>query len=189
MNGNRLLRAVSIPVVCLGLVSSANTLWGAGPADAVHLSLEATMPAIVDVKLAPGGILRGRIVDVRGMGVAQVDVFVRQASGKLATTKTDLRGDFAIRGLRGGVHQLAAGPVGRVLRAWAPQTAPPAAREGVLIVVGQDVVLGQRPAGSIGRFWGNTKYPLTKPFVMTGIIAAAVAIPVAINNRDKDSGS
>ena len=189
MNGNCFLRAVSVPVVWLGLVSSANTLWGAGPADAVHLPLETTMPAIVDVKLAPGGILRGRIVDVRGMGVAQVYVFVRQASGELTTTKTDFRGDFAIRGLRGGVHQLVAGPEGRVLRAWAPQTAPPAAREGVLIVMGQDVVLGQRHTGPIGRFWGNAKYPLTKPLVMTGIIAAAVAIPIAVNNRDKNSGS
>ena len=189
MNGYQLLRAMCVPVVLLGVASSTNTLWGAGPADAVHFSLKTTIPAIVDVKLAPGGILRGRIVDVRAVGISKADVFVRQANGELTTTKTDIRGDFAISGLRGGVHQVVSGPVGCVVRAWAPKTAPPVAREGILIVVGQDLVLGQHPTGPIGRFWENSKYALTNPLVMTGIIATAIAVPVALNNRDKDSGS
>lgn len=189
MKATDFVRVVSATVVCLGLVFSVDMLCGAEPADVSRASGEAKAPTVIDVKLGPGGVLRGRVVDTQGTGDARVEVLVRQATGGSVKTETDQHGDFSVRGLRGGMYQVVVGPTGRTVRAWAPNTAPPVARDALLVVIPKNVVLGQRYAGPIGRFFENAKYSLTNPLVVGTIVGLAVAIPVIVNNRDKDSGS
>ena len=189
MFSNSLLRTMTATVSCLGLVLPVHVSWAAGQAGTFRQSAATTMPMVVDVRLGAGGVLQGRVVDAQGIGAARMSVLVRQVEGDLAKTETDQHGDFTIRGLRGAVYQVVAGSSARVIRAWAPQTAPPAAHDSVLVVVGQEVVLGQRHAGLAGHIWVCAKNALTNPLVVAGIVALAVGIPAIANNRDKDSGS
>ena len=62
----------------------------------------------------------------------------------------------------------------------APETAPPAASKSALIVSSATTVRGQTTR--VGSFIAN-------PLVIASIVAAAVAIPVAINEYRKDHKS
>ncbi len=105
-------------------------------------------------------------------------VAVSDGARDLGTTVTKADGRFEIRGLRGGVLTLTAGQTKAAVRAWTPKAAPPAARKDVLLVAGQQQTLGQS--------FGGFRSLITNPWVIAGIVAAAVAIPVAIHNSNDD---
>lgn len=138
----------------------------------------APQPLINDVALGANGTLRGQVVDGQGTPKTDADVTVWQNENRVAAAKTDANGNFSVAGLRSGVHQVAAGEGVNVYRFWAPNTAPPAASQEALVVSDQNVVRGN---GVIGF--------LTNPWVLAGIVAAAIAIPIALNNDDDSSGS
>jgi hypothetical protein len=135
-----------------------------------------------DVALAPGGLLVGQVLDesmkpIRGMQIAI------QANGTTtATTETDADGVFAVAGLRGGVHQVVTAQSIENCRLWAAGTAPPRADANLRFVPGQStVVRGQ---------WGPPQNPwknlATNPWVIGGVVATAIAVPVVLNNIDDD---
>jgi hypothetical protein len=70
-----------------------------------------------------------------------------------------------------------------VYRLWAEQTAPPAANDGVLVVHGDDAVRGNscNPCG------GGLLGVLANPWVLAAIVAAAIAIPLALDDDDDAS--
>jgi hypothetical protein len=137
-------------------------------------------PLVHDVALGTNGTLSGQVVDSQGLPLAGTDVTVWQNENQVAAVKADVNGNFAIAGLRSGVHHVAAGQSVDVYRFWAPNTAPPAAGKQALLVGDQTVARGNFGGGII-RF-------ITNPWVLAGIVAAAIAIPIAVNNDD-DSGS
>lgn len=132
-----------------------------------------------DVALSPDGTLRGQVLSPQGQGLAGVHVAVSAGARDLGSTVTGADGRFEIRGLKGGVLMLTAGPTRTAVRAWTATAAPPAARRDVLIVAGQSQTLGQS--------WGGFKKVITNPWVIAGVVAAAVAIPIAIHNSKDDS--
>ena len=158
--------------VCLAVLGFClpQPLLAAGPAGQT--------PVVTDVALSDGGVLFGQVVDAQGSAKASVPVFIRAGDRELAVSKTDGAGYFAFSGLRGGVYQLTAAEGLGAYRLWAPDTAPPAAQPGALIVAGQDLVRGNlyRPQFGRLRFW------LSNPWVVGGIVATAVAVPVIIHN-------
>ncbi len=127
-----------------------------------------------DIALAKGGVLQGKVVDQQAAAQAGEAVRVLQNGEVVATAKTDAQGRFAINGLRTGVHQIETSATKSVYRLWTPETAPPAARNSVLLVDGGDVVLGQSGGGILGA--------LANPWVLGGIVAAAIAIPLALDD-------
>jgi hypothetical protein len=131
-------------------------------------------PIGADVALRPGGFLLGQAVDAQGAPVAGKPVSIRQQGNEVVATTTDPAGYFLVKGLRGGTYEIAVGESQGVFRLWAAGTAPPSAEEGALVVAGAAPVRGQ--GGPIG-YW------LSKPWVIAGGVAAAVAVPVAIHNH------
>lgn len=127
-----------------------------------------------DVALHVGGVLLGQVVDGNGSPLPNAPVALRQADREVAAAVTEASGYFLLSGLRGGTHEIAVGPTRQVHRIWAPGTAPPSAQDGALVVVGERTTRGQQ--GPIG-YW------LSNPWVVAGLVAAAVAIPVAIHNN------
>jgi hypothetical protein len=95
--------------------------------------------------------------------------------GEVATTLAGEDGRFEMRGLRGGTYQIVAGSGTGFYRLWASETAPPAAQSSVLIVSGGPQVLGQQ-----GPF---AHWVLQHPWLVAGVVAAAIAVPVAIHNH------
>jgi len=139
---------------------------------------------IGDVELGRGGLLVGRLVDTTGRPVAGRDVSVVVGDKTIAVSRTDGSGVFAVAGLRGGVHQITTVESARVCRLWAPGTAPPQTPPSLELVAGEDVVRGQWGPPPGNRFLKEAKIWATNPFVVGGIIAAAVAIPIALSDDD-----
>jgi len=162
-----LQRAVVLSA-CYGMMAPA-TLPQAAVADRTSAAL--------DVELLPGGVLRGQVIDVEGIARQGMLVTLHRSGRRIATAVTDRTGSFAIAGVRGGRYEITAGQVFGGYRIWAPSTAPPAARQGVLLVVGEGGLRGQ--TGPIAFWLGN-------PWLVAGIVAAAVSIPVAIHNHRVD---
>jgi hypothetical protein len=141
--------------------------------------------AVSDVALAEGGLLIGRVLDEHMRPLAAADVAISASGRTVATTTTDNRGAFAVAGLRGGFHQIITAHAVQNCRFWPVGTEPPRATQGVRIVDAA-VVRGQWcPPPMANRFIRNAKVWATNPFVVGGVVAAAIAIPVALNNDDE----
>ena len=148
-----------------------------------------------DVALHKGGVLVGQMLDAQGAAVVAVPVSVKTAGKEIAKVRTDQQGKFQVRGLRGGVHVVAAGGQQGVYRLWAPRTAPPAARQGLMLVPSTDIVRGQCGCGtSVGcgtpvcgkgcGFAGIGGWMDRHPVVTVGAIATAIAVPLALDDDD-----
>ena len=138
-----------------------------------------------DVALRSGGLLVGQVVDPQGLAKAGTVVSIRQGEHEVVRTKTDENGVFVAQGLRGGNYQLVAKNSSCSCRLWAADTAPPAARPAALVVCGNEVVRGQYgPGGMVG--WVKAH-----PYITAGVVAAAIATPLAFidDDDDDDNGS
>jgi hypothetical protein len=133
-------------------------------------------PAVVDIAMADGGTLHGQVVDLRGGSVAAMPVSVRAQNQEIARATTTSEGQFAVQGLRGGVYQVAAGEGQGVYRLWTADAAPPSAQKGAIVYT-------QNPGESSGTF----KMLLTNPIVIAGLVATAIAVPVALANAHHSS--
>ncbi len=151
---------------------------------------EAAAVRVVDVKLHANGILAGQVVDAQGQSLSATEVQLSNARGQWQTV-TDSQGRFRFAGLKGGSYQAQVAQQQQLIRAWAPGTAPPRAATGLLIVQDNDLVLGQ-DCGSpvcgspVSNAAARLKRPLANPWILGGLVAAAIAIPVAIHNSDDD---
>jgi len=132
------LRTFRVGIVCLAILGLMlpQTVFAAGPVDT-----EAR--GCADVALHAGGVLHGNLVDAQGAPMAGRDVSVWQQEEVVAVAKTDGDGRFVIRGLQGGVYRIESERGAGLYRAWAANTAPPAAEQQVLLVSGENVVRGQ----------------------------------------------
>jgi hypothetical protein len=143
----------------------AGLLAVASAAEAVEKSEAAAKPVAVDVALAPGGLLRGQVVDAQGVPQKGTSVSLWHENQQVAQTVSDLSGQFSVTGLRGGVHQVVAGQNQGVYRLWTAQAAPPTARPGTIVVSGAPVIRAQN--GQMGRSF------LTSPVLWGGVAYAA----------------
>jgi len=134
-----------------------------------------------DVQLKENGKLP--IVVVNAQGKAQANVpfeVIRAGEAQGITGVTDKAGEYQVEGLKGGVYQIRTDQGLCACRVWTHQAAPPASAKSLLLV-NDRVVRGQRPISELFR---------SDPFLMTAIVAAAIAIPIVIyQTRDKSSGS
>jgi hypothetical protein len=171
MKRTRQIKAVAVALSCLGMLVPHSAM-------AVTPTQDQPAPTIADVALAAGGVLNGQVLDPQGAPLVGLAVAVgRQDQLAPAIVTTDEQGRFAVADLRGGMYRVAAGDADMLLRAWAPQTAPPAAQHGVLLVSGDDLARGQGP----WRYW------LSNPWVIGAAVATAIAVPIALT-RSKKSG-
>ena len=98
---------------------------------------------VTDIALQQGGLLVGQVMGRDGSVRAGEQVAILFGNREVVRTTTDENGIFAAAGLRGGQYRVASNEGASLIRAWAPNTAPPAAREGSLLVVGDQAVRGQ----------------------------------------------
>jgi hypothetical protein len=162
-----MLKHTTLWLACLGLVLPRVELSAAQPVPEKN----ASKIVFSDVELAEGSVLTGSLVDSRGQGIDGAKVSIRYKKKEIASTVTDAKGGFAVKGLRGGEHIIVAGDEAALVRLWAPNTAPPKAHSSALLVRGSSVVRGQ--------FGGIDMVGLAT----LGI--ASVAAAYAISNHDK----
>ena len=183
------MRGPSIPTVVISVLCCAGMIV---PQSAVLAAQQVSprpsageqAPSVIDVALASQGTLRGQVVDPQGIAVADAPVLLLAGGRKVATTTTDARGHFTLKGISGGVYGLAAAGGAKVCRLWAPHTAPPAANHGVLIVSDVTAVRGRIPLRNCQQAiytWVSEHYLLT-----CTAIAAAITVPIVLANEDDD---
>lgn len=155
---------------------------------------------ITDVELQPQGTFTGQVVNAQGKPLAGAAVTLLGRKQQIKTV-TDAQGWFRFTDLSGGAYRLVTGCQQQICRLWADGTAPPQSNKQMLVVFqGDQTVLGQDCGSTVcGSPVGNSpvgggpvsrvKHALANPLVIGGIIAAAIAIPVAINNSDDDPSS
>jgi hypothetical protein len=131
-------------------------------------------PAVVDVALSNGGVLHGQLIDLRGGNAAGVPVSVKTQNKEVLSTITAKDGHFTIPGLRGGVYQVSAAQGQGVYRLWTAKAAPPSAQKNAIVF-------------TQGLFGGGPKMLLANPVVVAGVVATAVAVPVAVVNSRPSS--
>lgn len=174
MNSSRAMTITAFGLACLGLLVPAPLLHAAS-----HESEQQPPEAsTVDVALGAGGVLRGQVVNGQGVPLGNTPLSLRQIQGETATTATDSSGRFELAGLRGGTCQIVAGGSAAVCRLWSPNTAPPSAKPALLIVADSPQVLGRR--GPVAN------WVTSHPWIVAGVVATAIAVPVAIHNLNND---
>jgi len=102
----------------------------------------ADMTDISDVELDATGLLRGVVINLQGVPVANSLVAIRKADGEVVRTTTDAFGCFSVDGLLAGTYRLTTGRLVRRIRTWVAAAAPPRAGQLALIVLGDNVVRG-----------------------------------------------
>ncbi|MCR4411176.1 MAG: carboxypeptidase-like regulatory domain-containing protein [Thermoguttaceae bacterium] len=167
------------PLPCvLVLLVAGSWLVGLAPGAA---PTKATL--IGDIRLEDGAVLVGQVVTPENAPMQGVEVSLVNGKQTLGTAKTNAKGYFAFRGLKNGVYQVAVGQDQMAYRVWSKETAPPSAHPGARIVVGKDVVRGQYAEGHF------LKAALSNPFVVGGLVATAVAVPIVIHNSHDEPAS
>jgi hypothetical protein len=174
MKSGKLIRAAAVTITSAGLILPQSVALAAAPQEQEPALLQKAETAIADVTLAAGGTIRGQVVDAQGQPVADAHVSVVHDGKTVAGTKTSADGTFAVRGLRGGAHVVMSGEHGGVYRMWAPETAPPSARPGIMIVRGSAATRGQN-----GWMSG-------KGLLMAGALGGIVAGGVISQGNDHD---
>jgi len=183
MNPVRVFSTIAVGLSCAGLILPAPTLNAAPPASTARTPQPVRPQAktVSDVKLDSAGYLQGMVVDLQGTPVANATVIVSRGKQDLAKANTDKRGRFSAGPMGRGSYLIRSGGGSRAVRAWAPQIAPPAARDLALLITGSDVIRGQMP---LEDFFASDA------FVITGLVAAMIAIPIAVHNSgSKDPAS
>jgi hypothetical protein len=152
-----------------------------------------------DIALRPGGVLVGQVVDQQGTAKAGTVVAIHSGDQQIVRTTTDTNGIFAAQGLRGGNYQIVTGDGQRFCRLWAANTAPPAAPDAAIVVMGDDIVRGQWAGGQWapwggtgwGTGWGGAwlNWVRSHPYITAGVVAAAIAAPLAVAASDEGSNS
>lgn len=157
------------------------------------LPVQGTPSAVTvhDVVRDPQGRVVGQIVSPQGHPVVGAEVQAWQAGKVVAQATSDQEGRFVLAELRGGVYQIITASGGSVYRVWPSSAAPPVARPQLLLVQGA-VVRGQLHGSATqngvgtGLFGGAFTHALSNPWVVSGLLAAGIAIPIAVSNNDDD---
>ena len=137
-----------------------------------------------DVVLTEDGVLTGHLINLQAKSLAESTITLQSAGKVVARVKTDREGNFRVNKLRGGVYSVVANGHQGVYRLWAPQTAPPAARQTMTLVSQPEVVRGQftpppsNPFSTVGQF--IAEYPV----ITASAVVAAIAIPLALDDDD-----
>jgi len=164
MKTGRLVRGMVVSLAVFGMCIPGMAFAASPP----------SAPAVVDIAMADGGVLHGQLVDLQGGSATGVPVSVKAQDQKVIRTTTVKDGRFTVQGLRGGVYQVAAGQGQGVYRLWTAKAAPPSAQKNAIVF-------------TQGILAGGPKMLLANPIVIAGVVATAVAVPVAVANSQPSS--
>lgn len=146
MNGFRFVKGAAVSLAALGVVCPQVSVLADTKAPARSISKAPQTVTVPDIALTTGGTFSGRVVDHTGKVLEGAQVSLRQGKNEIAKTVTNKEGLYSFKNLRGGVYQVGSGNTEGVFRVWSEKTAPPAAKEHALLVMGENGARGQTGA-------------------------------------------
>ena len=102
-----------------------------------------TKDAILDVSLDKDGSLSGYVVDAQGKPQANEVVRVMQGRTEIAKATTNDKGQFEVKGLRGGVYGIVSAKGTTGYRVWTSNAAPKTAKQFAVVVKDTQLVRAQ----------------------------------------------
>lgn len=154
-----------------------------GNSTAAQRTPTTTPPArIADVRLDAEGRLMGLLVDGDGVPLARRELTLQKLQPQTppVQVRTDASGRFTSERLSGGLYEVRLDRRGQVVRLWEKQAAPPKALPALLVVAADTTVRGQR---RVGEVLGSDT------IIIGGLVAAAIAIPLAVSGSDDGPSS
>ncbi len=187
MKLSKVLRTGTMWMAILGMALPTTAI-------AVDLNSDYARVEIQDVALHPDGMLRGQLVRTDGGQSAETLIRFHRDGQMVAETVSDANGQFAVRNLTGGVYTVQTPSSMMNCRVWTNQAAPPSAAHNLTMAAGE-VVRGQCEVpppqyGAAPGFWhGRGPGLLSKPWLFGLGVAAAIAIPLAVDDDDNGPAS
>lgn len=173
----KFVQGAMVALAAVGVVCPQLPVMAAGQKATVKTVAANT---ILDIGLAQGGTLTGRVVDQSGVALEGAEVVVKQGKTEVTRTITDKQGTFVAKDLKGGVYTVASGSTEGTYRTWSEKTAPPAAHDQALLVVGKNGARGQCgscDSGGFGGFGG-----VGSILLVGGLIAGGVGLGYALGH-------
>lgn len=175
MNGFRFVKGAAISLAALSMVFPQAQLLAQDSPVPTRTAAKATKVATLpDVTLTTGGTFSGRVVDHAGKVLEGAQVTVRQGKTEIGKTVTNKEGLYSFKNMKGGVYQVASGNTEGTFRVWAEKTAPPAAKEHALLVMGEK--------GTRGQFGGADPTLV----ILTGLVIADLIVDSITLNKVND---
>lgn len=141
----------------------------------------------IDVQLQSDNSLVGQLVDHTGIAQTGVSVKIYTKSDIVAVESTDAAGMFRVQNVKPGTYFVVTADSVRTCRVWDARIAPPSSSPCMLLVSGK-IVRGQlgndSSHGVVGNILGRAA---SDPWIVGGLIATAIAVPLA--TRDNDDAS
>ena len=134
---------------------------------------QANEPKPIDVVLQPGNIIAGEALSADGVPLAESDVVVHLGRHEVTRVTTNQLGEFAAEVPRGGVYVVSSSAGALLVRTWTATAAPPNSLYRVAITPQTTVIRAQNSDGGFNPLLG---------LLLAGGIAAAIAVPIALNN-------
>lgn len=157
-----LIRGAAVAMATLGMMIPNAPAIAAG-----QVQVKTVDAKIFDISLSKEGAFKGRVVDHTGSAIEGAEVTIKQDNKEVARTVTDKSGSYSVSNLKGGVYSVASGATEGTYRVWTEQSAPPAAKEQSLLVLGEN---GAR--GNFGYFDDAGNY------VIAGVAIAALTVAI-----------
>jgi hypothetical protein len=180
MKRTKLFRGGIAALVCSSMLTTQLAQAASPSVASSTRATESPRGAIRDIALGHAGELRGQVLDIQGQARPQLPVLIVRQGEEIARTQTDQQGRFVVPGLNGGLYEVHT-PIGSsVYRAWTAGTAPPAAVTEAMVIPDESLIRGQMRGGQALSWLAN-------PWVLAGIVAAAIAIPLALDDDDDAS--
>lgn len=143
-----------------------------------------TKDAILDVSLDKAGSLSGFVVDAQGKPQANQVVRVMQGRTEVAKATTNAKGQFEVKGLRGGVYGIVSAKGATGYRVWTSNAAPKTAKQFAVVVKDTQLVRAQNDSDDL--FTGS--HLLLGGAAVTGIALGGVALGQS-NSAESDAAA
>ncbi|MEQ9409053.1 MAG: carboxypeptidase-like regulatory domain-containing protein [Fuerstiella sp.] len=176
-------------MIALTLVTSPAITYGA---DNTRAASEEKLE-LRNVELNAADSLEGHLLTQTGQPVANTPILVRSQANlqKVAQqVTTDADGRFFVTSLSSGTCVMEAGDETYAVRVWTKGTAPPRSLQNVAFVKqsGDTAVRGNAFTNNRLTNWVRNLTPKQK--IALGVLtAAAIVIPIAVDDDDKPNGS
>ena len=169
MKTSKIFRVAVVAMTCLGVCFPHQSF----AREAVVVNGIAVSQTVEDLSLQ-GETLVGGLVDQNGKGVEDAPVLIAQNGKTLLKLRTDSEGRFAAKGIRPGVYQVVSHGAAGNYRVWSADQAPATAKRGVIHQVDPQIARGHSHSMLTNL--------LSNPLVIAGIIATAIAMPLALDD-------
>ena len=172
MKKSQLWKSVLVLFAAAGTLLPAPEVFAADT-QPVEVNRQEAAQKTLDVALDVDGVLNGYLVDAQGKPLANESIVVRQGRREIAKSKTDGKGKFEVKSLRGGVYQIESKLGTSNYRVWSNGTAPKNARKVALVVNTKDtVVRGQLEGLGLG-LGGGTSLLFGAAAITIGVISVS----------------